>query len=300
MAVDCEIATLNRLTARLFAPMTFPAYRRLVLRAGDPGGPIACGALENDRPIGLALVEDVPGLGPTLRSLYVQPDRRGEGFASALLESAEAAARENGWAELRTVYTAGGDGIAAFERVLAKRDWNPPVRRTWVMRSTPEGLTQAFARVHLRPLDAATEIFPWRDLQESEAQELVRRQRETGWPNIEVFPFHYGPRFEPETSVGLRHAGEVVGWVVNHRFDATTLRFTCSYLREELQGTGRLVVAYSHVVAAMPAAGFNAVIWTVPVEFPRMVHFAQKRIGPFLTSLKETRGSSKRLTTART
>jgi GNAT superfamily N-acetyltransferase len=162
MPVDCEIATLSRLTARLFAPMTFPAYRRLVLRAGDPEGPIACGAIESDRPIGLALVEDVPGLGPTLRSLYVQPDRRGQGVATRLLARAEEAALASGWDALRTVYTAGGAGIDAFERVLAKGGWEPPVRRTWVMRSTPEGLTQAFARVHLRPLDAATEIFPWR------------------------------------------------------------------------------------------------------------------------------------------
>lgn len=295
MAVDCDIATLNRLTAPLFAPMTFPAYRRRALLAGEPGGPVACGATEDGRPIGLALLEHVVGLGPMLRSLFVQPEQRGRGIGSALLAAAEAAALANEWDELRTVYTAGGAGIDAFERVLARSGWDPPARRTWVMRATPVGLTEAFARVRLRPLDPATEIFPWRDLSDAEARELVRRQRETGWPNIEVFPFHYGPHFEPETSVGVRHGGEVVGWVVNHRVDATTLRFTCSYLREERQGTARLVVAYRHVVSAMPAAGFREVVWTVPVEFPRMVHFAEKRIGPFLTSKRETRGSRKQL-----
>jgi GNAT superfamily N-acetyltransferase len=299
MTVECDIATLNRFTAPLFAPMTFPAYRRRALLAGEPAGPIACGATRDGRPIGLALVDRVAGVGSLLRSLYVQAERRGEGIGTALLAAAEAASLATGWDELRTVYTAGGAGIDAFERVLARRGWDPPARRTWVMRSTPEKLTEAFARVRMRPLDAATEIFPWRDLSEAEARDLVRRQRETGWPNLEVFPFHYGPRFEPETSVGLRHAGEVVGWVVNHRFDATTLRFTCSYLREERQGTGRLVQAYQRVVAAMPAAGFREVVWTVPVEFPRMVHFAEKRIGPFLTSLTETRGSTKRLAVIR-
>jgi hypothetical protein len=34
----------------------------------------------------------------------------------------------------------------------------------------------------------------------------------------------------------VRWRGEVVGWVVNHRFDPKTLRFTCSYLRDELCG----------------------------------------------------------------
>lgn len=295
MATEGELATLNRITARVFAPMTFPAYRRRVLLAGESPGPIACGALDGERPIGLVLIDTVAGVGHLLRSLYVDPAYRGQGLGARLLERAEAEARGRGHEELRTIYTAGGAGIPAFERVLARRGWSAPERRTWVMRSTPELLTEAFTRVKLRPLDPETEVFPWRDLGDAEAEALLRQQRETGWPSLEVFPLHYGPRFEPETSVGLRRHGEVVGWVVNHRVDATTLRFTCSYLREELQGTGRLVEVYSRVVARMSPAGFREVVWTVPVEFPRMVRFAERRIGPFLTSLTETRGARKKL-----
>ena len=234
--VDVALATLNRITARVFALMTFPAYRARLLRAGELPGPIACGATDGERPVGLALVDSVAGVGHLLRSLYVDAAYRGRGLGEELLERAEAEARERGFAELRTVYTAGSAGIPAFERVLAKRGWSQPERRTWVMRSTPERLAEAFTRARRRPLDPETQVFAWRDLGEAEAEALRRQQRETGWPDLEVFPFHYGPGFEPETSLGLRRGGEVVGWVVNHRVDATTLRFTCSYLREELQG----------------------------------------------------------------
>lgn len=93
----------------------------------------------------------------------------------------------------------------------------------------------------------------------------------------------------------MRYRGEVVGWVVNHLFDATTVRFTCSYMRDDLQGRGRLVAAYAESINRCRAAGITEAIWTVPVQFPRMVAFSRRHLMPYTTSLTETRGSYKSL-----
>jgi hypothetical protein len=83
--------------------------------------------------------------------------------------------------------------------------------------------------------------------------------------------------------------------VVNHPFGPGKVRFTCSYMRDELQGRGRLIAAYVESINRCRAAGITQAVWTVPMIFPRMVAFARRHLIPYATSHTETRGSEKNL-----
>lgn len=285
------ISPVDVFRAYLYAPMTFPMYRPLLL--GDPARRLALGLTHADEPAGLGLVELEPNGDTRLRSLYVAEALRGRGLAAALLEALEAAGRAAGRAEITAVWMAGQPSTAAVERVLAKRGWEPPAPRMHVLRSNLESIDRARWMTRAR-LDPAFETFLWKDLTAAERAAVERRQ-ETHPVSREVYPFNFSPAIEPHSSLGVRHQGEVVGWVVNHRYDEKTARFTCSYLRDELQGRGRLVAVYAESINRLRPIGFTDAIWTIPVEFPGMVAFMVRHLIPYATEVTETRGSRKAL-----
>ena len=285
-----RIAPVDLWRASLFAPMTFPALRPLLF--ADPARRVALGATAAGEPVGLGLCERGPEGRARLHSIYVAEAFRGRGLATALLERLEVEAAAAGAWELSAVWMTGEPSTAAVERVLARRGWEPPALRMYVLKSDHPSIDRA--RWMTRRLDPGFETFLWKDLTEAESLALHRRQ-ETAPVPAPLFPFDLNPYFEPHTSLGVRHRGEVVGWVVNHRFDERTLRFTCSYLREDLQGRGRLIAVYAESIDRMRPIGLSEAIWTVPAEFPRMVAFARRHLMPYATSIRETRGSRKLL-----
>lgn len=292
---DYEICVPHRFGLGRYLAMTFPAYGELLLRDVKRERSLAITAELRGTPVGLALVEYPPGLDPTLASVYVAPRHRGRNLATRLLAAIERAGVARGWPRLRIKFGGRGASAPALRRVLAKRDWPEPELRSHLLRGMCAAILDAPWMHRRRPFPAGFEIFPWVALADHEREALCARRQATGWPPIDVFPFRFGEACEPQTSLGLRFAGEVVGWVVNHRIDEKTLRFSCSYLREDLQKLGRLVEAYACSIEKMEAAGFEVATMVIPVEFPRMVAFARRHLEPFAFATGEVFGSAKQL-----
>jgi GNAT superfamily N-acetyltransferase len=291
-----EIEVLHPFNVRQYAGMTFPAYRRVLIRDVGSARVIACVAKHDGKAVGLAFAEDVGGLGPTLRSVYADPTHRQCGMATQLLAAVESLSAVHGWKSLRAVFMEGPDNRTDLRRLLARCDWTEPVLRTRVIQIGLEEILHSSWMQRRRPLPDTFEVFSWTDLSDSEKEILLRDQKEHNWPDVEVFPFHYGPHFEEKTSFGVRYEGKVVGWVVNHRYDEESLRFTCSYLREDLQKLGRLVELYARSVDQMNhRTEFKQGIMTVPVEYPAMWAFARRHLVPFAQQVKKTYGSTKEL-----
>jgi hypothetical protein len=273
--------------------MTFPLYRPLLLLPHLAERRIALGATRDGEAVGLGLVELLPDGDANVRSVYVADAHRRQGLGTALLERLEAETAARGRRELTAVYMAGEPNVPAIERMLARRGWETPRLRMYVLRSNLESIDRA-PWMHRHRLGPEFELFPWKDLTPAERDGMLRRQAEHP-VSREVFPFTFSPDFEPHTSLGVRRAGEVVGWVVNHRYDERTLRFTASYMRDEFQKLGGLIAVYAESINRMRPTVMTDAIWTVPVEFPRMVAFARRALFPYTTSITETRGSRKRL-----
>ena len=290
-AMTTRIAPVDRFRAPLYEPLTFPAYRSL-LRSG-PSNRIAIGLMEDGKPTGLGLAELAEGGEVVVRSIYVATPLRRRGHGAALLEAVEGHAREAGCAKLSAVWMAGLETSDAFEHMLDKQGWEPSQLRMHVLTSDLESIDRSrwLSRVKLEP---GFETFSWTELTAAEREALFERQARDPIPQ-DVWPFSSGRDIEPHSSVGVRHRGEVVGWVVNHPYDADTVRFTCSYMYGELQGRALLVAAYAESINRCRAAGITKAIWAIPVQFPRMIAFSRRHLVPYATSLTETRGSTKRL-----
>jgi GNAT superfamily N-acetyltransferase len=306
---DFQIDDLRRTDELSCEKMTFPAYRHLLTLEPTfrlPGEaeqrPVrAFGVVGRygDRPVGLALAEmptrEADG-APELLSLFVEPPHRREGLATALVEAVEDGLRDRGFDLVEAVYMTGKAAVAAVERIFETRGWQAPELRTITVKFTmQEALsTPWYGRMGLLP--AGAEIFAWKDLTPAERQQLVESNERSPWIANSLQPWRHDTiGFDPVSSVGLRYRGEVVGWVINHRVDARTVRFTCSFMRKDLSRRARIVPLYSEALRRLSEAGCEFCTFVTPTVYPGMLEFIRRHCAPYASFTGETRGTRKRL-----
>ena len=290
---EISIGPLNPFHRMAFAGFTFPAFQHLVVAPGSSRGRILVSADDRGKPAGLAVVEGISRTTARLRSIWVEPEYRRAGIGFRLLRRSEELARERGFHRIETVYRSTLKDQAIFEALLAHARWEQPKLRMLVIETTYEKMAQARFMQHPPKLEAEYALTPWEAVHAGEL--AVLRQSQTFSP--EVWPENYPEPFHRQTSLAIRKHGELVGWIVNHPQPKAPglLRFTTSYLRDDLQGRGRMAAVIAASVHRTVGTGFERGIWTVPVEFPKMIVFARKRLIPFSSRVSETLGSGKDL-----
>lgn len=306
--MNVEYRPLDATFAEIVRPWTFPAYRHLLalqptvrMSGLDRRAIVGLGvvALQGDAPRGAVLGcvpdrHDTLGLPnpPELLSVYVERAARRQGLGSALVAEFERAVAAAGFAQLETVYMTGTPPIEFLERILAKRGWSPPVPRMLVLKGTmDQALALPWYRKHRLP--AGFELFPWSQIEAAELAHIKASQERSAWIPADLLPWRHVSL--DASSMGIRRAGEVVGWVLNQRINDETLRFTCSFVREDLARRARILPAYSEALRLAHAAGYRRVTFTVPLRHPHMAAFARRWCAPWFDDQVETRGSSKLL-----
>jgi GNAT superfamily N-acetyltransferase len=302
-----SIEALDRGQASGLVRMTFPAYRHLlglepVPRHPDEGDfrpvqPIAIGARQDDALVGLALAE-VPVKGDrdsaTLLSVFVDESYRRRGIGTALVEGVEAEVARRGHARLGVVYMTGRPLIDALETLLARRGWSPPATRAMTMRATLDELRRMrwYGRVRLPAPDF--EIFPWTGLTSDEKQWLATSQRAQPWMTEGLEPWrHDHAGFDEISSVGLRHRGQVVGWVINHRLAGGVVRFSGAFVRRDHARHGRIFALYTDSIERLSGTGCREITCITPARYAAHAAFLRQRCAPVAGFFAETRGSEK-------
>lgn len=310
--IDLELAP-GPLPDELSA-MTFPAYRHLLdmrprprhpeLGEVEPIQPFAIVARQDGRLVGLALAEtplaetpvttipEATALPPQLLSVFVRPEARRRGVATALVAAVEAEVRARGLGQLAAVYTTGKPGIEWMEQIFARRGWDPPERASLSVRiETKRALTwNGFEERRVRALGRGLEIFPWAELTDAENEEIQRSNGERRWiePSLEPWP-HDRSQLD-SSSVGARYQGKVVGWVLNHRILPGVVRFSVSFMRRDLSRRGRIVPLYHASFLRVDAQGCHLCTFITPFSYPRMIEFIER----WLTSVASFVGESRR------
>jgi GNAT superfamily N-acetyltransferase len=311
MTLEPDAWTLDALRpddAPVCEAMTFPAYRHLLalqpaLRLpSEPEQrfvrPVGVVARQGDRIPGLVLAEAPVRAGdgpPELLSLFVAASSRGRGIGTSLVEAVEKRLREDGFAIVRATYTTGKPSIAAVERVFAKRGWDAPELRTFSVRFTIQEAqaTPWYGRVRL---PKGAELFSWVDLTPDERRRIQESNQRAPWIPNSLQPWrHDVVGFDPVSSVGLRYQGDVVGWMINHRMDPKTVRFTCSFMRADLSRRARILPLYSEAIRRLAEDGCERGTFVTPTVYPGMVEFIQEHIKPYVSFTGETRGTRKSL-----
>jgi GNAT superfamily N-acetyltransferase len=222
-----------------------------------------------------------------LRSVWVEPDYRRRGVGGILLQKGTSALAKLGTQRIESIHRSTLEEKTAFEALLARAAWSQPRLRMMVLESTYEGMLRSPVMANPAPLDPRFTLVPWHEVETQEIERLAVGRHF----HVEVWPPNYGPDFHRETSLGVMFGGELVGWVVNHAKAPGILRFTTSWLREDLQGRGTFAAVIAESYHRTAGTGYDHGIWTVPAIFPRMVAFARRRLAPYCYRVSETLGS---------
>jgi GNAT superfamily N-acetyltransferase len=305
MSLELRPVTLDDTAA--VAGMTFPAYRHLLALQPTPRHPeqgdtvvvrpVGIAAWDGDRPVGLALGElpTVSGGVPELLSLFVPAADRRRGIATGLVGALETLVAREGFSAIQAVYTTGKPEIEAVERLFQRRGWQPPVARTVTVRFSPQQAlaTNWFGR--LRFPNADYQVISWTEVTAEEREALRREQETEHWIPDGLEPWrHDRSGFDEVSSVGLRKDGRLAGWVINHRVSADTVRFTCSWMRDDMRGLARILPLYTESLRRLMASGTCAwCMFITPVGYTGMVEFVKRRCAKWGSFFGETKGTYK-------
>lgn len=289
--------TLNRIEwafeASAYQAFTFPLFRPQ-LQVLKPGSAIIAIAASNAiEPVGLALSEIQPdGKLAQVLSIFVAPSYRGQGVGTALLRRLESELRSQGCTHLELVYTTGKPTTPALERLLEICHWASPQPRMLVGKSTCSSIMNA-SWMKRTALPANYSLFPWQEI--TQEDRIALQQQQNSWIPPQLMPFQHEQNLESLNSLGLRYRGDVVGWIITHRLNPDTIRYTSGFVRPDLQKAGRYISLIANAIQLQIDAEVPFGIWTVPFVYPAMVSFVRQRMLPYMSSIEESRISSKKL-----
>ncbi|MBZ0115220.1 MAG: GNAT family N-acetyltransferase, partial [Thermoanaerobaculia bacterium] len=289
------------------ASMTFPSYRHLLdlkvqtrhpeLGEVDLIQPFGIVARADDRVVGLALAElpASPGGKNTdtavLLSVFVRPEARRQGIATALVAAFEQETARRSFHKVGAIYTTGRPGMDWMEQVFAKRGWQDPVAASSVVHFTPQAAlgSKFFTPRSLAHYQHAFEIFPWHEITAEDREVIERTNREQCWIEPALGPFKHELEELDPSSVGARRDGVVVGWVLNHRVSPTTVRHTIGYVRPDLARRAKLLALLHPCWTDLMQQGVTLCTFATPHCYPPMVAFIHRLFAPFASFVGESR-----------
>lgn len=280
------------------AEFTFPLYRPLLRDAQAGPRLLGVAASSFGRPIGLALAEirETDRRIADVLSISVSPLQRRGGVASALAARLEEEARAAGCLALTATYMTGQPFTHAVEALLRRRGFSAPARRMLVCEGDYASIIRApwMARRELPPPYAD---FPWVSLTAPERADLEESNRRDPWFSELLTPFWREGDVEPVSSLGLRRAGEIVGWCITLREKRDTIRFSRLFVREGVP-RALAVTLLARSILRHTGTEVDKAIFDVAAANTVMLRFVERRLAPFLLSMRWTQKARKLLVDA--
>ena len=296
--------------------MTFPAFRPLLApclagEAHDGYAVIARVARDVGIPVGLVLAQTPLAAAADggdaeqpktarLLSVSVVPAWRRRGVATRLMRSLEEELIQRGCTKLTTGYTTRMPAWQPLERLLAACRW--PAPEATLLMSMAQIANVMKAPWLAAPLEVPPgfELFEWAQLT---ADERAQLQREVDGGEIPGGLSSFGDDefIEPAISVGVRHNGEVVAWmiVIRSPFAPNALCYRSLFVRPQLRAVhalGPQMVAEAlcrHAASPIEKAYPLAVCGMSFKNATKHINFFRKRIAPYCFSTYESRASMK-------
>ena len=313
-----EIRALEESEAPAYTQFTFPAFRHLLSlepytsavedptlpESEMPRKPFALAALLNGQDAGLllgsvpqqALKERYRGTNAEIMSLFVAAEHRRKGVGATLLAAAEELLRGLGQPFVHGIYMTGTPSIEILENMFSASGWNPPSFRFAMASFSYEKIREA-GWIRKVPRIKGYETLPWHEVSLDEMKAAKARDDEEPWIADALKFWDFAPHLSDKaTSLGIRYKGELVGWVLNHRFkESQTLRFSNAFVRWDLARLGLALPAVAKSINLMPEGEYTHGTFMTPEHLEGMRAAIAKYVAPWADSVKESRGVYKAL-----
>jgi GNAT superfamily N-acetyltransferase len=228
-------SSLNIFTAIHYTSLTHPRHRAL-LESFNPSDVFAIGVSAGGEPIGLALATTRGADVATILSVYVARDFRNRGIGTELLRVLERNLADCGFNHGELSYACSEPSTPIVERFLSKCGWSSDGERMFAFIESAEILLSAWSREAVLP--DSYSIAPWLSITPEERETLRQSQENERWIPENLNPFRFEKGLEPSTSLILRRGENVVGWLLTHRLDSSTLEYANLFVRPSLNRVG--------------------------------------------------------------
>jgi GNAT superfamily N-acetyltransferase len=293
------IASLGPSDYAHYELLSLPNSRYLLWSEPLDRSVIAVGASFLDLPVGLVLAR-IRGDEPSaaVHSIYVKRQFRNVGLGTRLLRCLEQVLRERSCHSASLAYRTGTPSTLALERVLNKCEWESGRTQVLIYETSLEKITQAPWIARPLAVTNGIEIFPWSEISDADRRSIDQRQKAAPWIPEALTPSKWEEAVEPHTSLGLRCANEVSGWIITHRIRSNSLRYSSAWVRPGVPKIGGLPPFFALLAESIrraAQAGFCQGTWLVPVELRSMAGFSVRCMKPYTLSYSETRVAEKGL-----
>jgi GNAT superfamily N-acetyltransferase len=277
-----KYTNLDRSTATAYQHLTFPSLRSQLTTIDRHKNLVAIGAQIDSQPVGLIMAEIDPDNSNTaeILSLFVIPNCRRLGIGKELLNQLINELTRQKCQALKIIYIS-KDLTAPLPQFLQATGWLDPALRMVICSELVAKIANATWLKLDTKMPPGYTIFPWIELTKSEQKKLAAAT----WYPSELSPFQEPDTLENSNSLGLRYHDEIVGWTIAHRVDATAIRYTALFVREELQSIGRGIGLLGKAIQIqLDRNEVPKAIFTVLADNAKMVKFAERRIAPYVNS----------------
>lgn len=243
---------------------------------------IAFAAVDEQKVVGLAAALFTPFLQQTdILHIEVAPDYRNKHIGTTLLAKIQEETVLQGGNILTLVYPQDAPEALAVEKMLAANQWKGIRPFMVICEFDPASFDAPW--LHLSydyPRDYHE--FDWKHLTPEEHEALKIRE------SHEEFSSAFSPCREEETieflnSLGVRHKGRVVGWMITHRIDADTIRYSSLYVEPTLHFRGIATKLLAHAILLHVQSPTKKARMEIPFlqVHPSWIKFIKKRLLPY-------------------
>lgn len=212
------------------------------------------GAYENEVLVGCILLSIYKSLrGADLHYISVIPEERGKGIAKKLLIQLKEVLTSRKLNFCWAKYLQEDPCAPILEYLFSSLGWGAPYR---------ELVRYIFEGVLFNPpwlgknysLPAGCEDFLWADITDEERSKLRHQQFQNTFPRS-VSPLSTKYAIEPTNSLGIRKDGEIVGWLITHRLNKETVRYSVFYLDRDIRMSQCAVYLLSKSISIQKGTG---------------------------------------------
>ncbi len=295
-------AVLDAKKGKGFAPLTYDRYRPFLKGEIESERIISIGAYHLLQPVGLIVAGyDLQTKQGSILSLTVLPDHQNYGIGIELLRRIEEMIIHQGCESIDANYVGDNEPL---ERLFAKRGWNTPQTIGFAIECNANSFMSSPIYLVKPELPQGFEAFAWMDLTaEDRAAIQAREALPGGWYSAtgipgSVSPFIEEQFLEPRCSIGLRHEGNVVGWMIVHRLREDMLHFICLFVSAEYRrhnlGILLVMVAVQRTFEVyQPEHPDMRVFWQFRIENKVMAQMVETHLAPYAIDFKREKSAQK-------
>lgn len=291
-----QFVILNNKIAAFYENLTYPAFRSRLKAIDNDESIVALGVHLGSQAVGLVLVEistDKNHKSATILSFFVVPEHRGRGLGKTLLTYIEDELHQLDCSQVNVVYISNAT-TTFWEKILKQCNWSTPQLRMLVCSGSIINIKDAVWLRLAHTLPPGYTIFPWVELTKQERDLIEKQQATSTWYPEILSPWSEAEIIESVNSLGLRYKDQVVGWMVTHRVTTDTVRYTKLFVREDLQRLGRAISLLAKAIQLqLESMEDTKAVFTVFANNTLMVKFVERRLAPYLTSIRQSWGASK-------